>query len=68
MSNVNCCGINIAKSKFDCTIRPGDGKYKDKVFKNDVSGFISFISWITEQNPGPSFLYGSYGNLPGSIR
>ncbi|ECJ2224327.1 IS110 family transposase [Salmonella enterica] len=52
MSNVDCCGIDIAKSKFDCAIRPGDGKYKDKVFKNDISGFVSFISWITGQIPG----------------
>ncbi|ECI4645819.1 hypothetical protein DQY68_16360 [Salmonella enterica subsp. salamae] len=50
MSNEDCCGIDIAKSKFDCAIRLENGKYKDKVFKNDVSGFVSFISWITEQN------------------
>lgn len=50
MKNVVCCGIDIAKSKFDCAIRLENGKYKDKVFKNDVSGFVSFISWITGQN------------------
>ncbi|HFW3091407.1 TPA: IS110 family transposase [Salmonella enterica subsp. enterica serovar Reading] len=50
MKNVVCCGIDIAKSKFDCAIRLENGKYKDNVFKNDVSGFVSFISWITEQN------------------
>lgn len=50
MSNVDCCGIDIAKSKFDCAIRLENGKYKNKVFKNDVSGFVIFISWITEQN------------------
>lgn len=50
MSNEDCCGIDIAKSKFGCAIRIENGKYKDKVFKNDVSGFVSFISWITERN------------------
>ena len=53
MSNVDYCGIDIAKNKFDCAIKLENGKYKDKVFKNDVSGFVSFISWITEQNLSP---------------
>uniref|UniRef100_UPI00147645FE hypothetical protein n=1 Tax=Xenorhabdus budapestensis TaxID=290110 RepID=UPI00147645FE len=31
MEQVYYCGIDIAKSQFDCAIRLNNGKYKDKV-------------------------------------
>ncbi|CBJ88213.1 transposase [Xenorhabdus nematophila ATCC 19061] len=46
MEQVYYCGIDIAKSKFDCAIRLNNGKYKDKVFKNESEGFSTFINWL----------------------
>ncbi len=41
-------GIDIAKLKFDIALLQ-DGKYKSKVFKNNLQGFEELLKWLEEQ-------------------
>lgn len=42
-------GIDVAKAKFDCALRQPDGKYKHKVFSNNLGGFEELRQWLLER-------------------
>lgn len=39
-------GIDVAKAKLDCALRMPDGKYKHKVFDNNLNGFKKLCEWL----------------------
>lgn len=41
-------GIDVAKAKIDCALRQPDGKYKHKVFDNNLAGFQELHEWLTK--------------------
>lgn len=41
-------GIDVAKAKFDSVLRQPDGKYRHKVFDNNLKGFEKLREWIFE--------------------
>ena len=43
-------GIDVAKAKFDVALMLPTGKFKSKVFTNDVSGFGKLDAWLTKQS------------------
>jgi transposase len=57
-------GIDIAKAKFDCALLQ-NGKFKSKVFANNVEGFAAFVAWLDTHNaralPVCMEATGSYG-------
>ena len=42
-------GIDIAKAKFDVALLFPDGRFKNKVFANDASGFSQLSAWLVKQ-------------------
>jgi transposase len=42
-------GIDVAKAKLDCALRLDNGKYKDKVVKNEPEGFVKLGEWLRAQ-------------------
>jgi len=42
-------GIDIAKAKFDVTLRFPDGKRRRKAFQNTVAGFRELAAWLERQ-------------------
>jgi len=45
---LNSLGIDIAKNKFDISIKIKD-KYKHKIFDNTLSGFQNLTQWLAEK-------------------
>lgn len=39
-------GLDIAKQKVDVCLRLGNGKYRNKVVKNNASGFEELVQWL----------------------
>jgi len=45
-------GCDISKQKFDVALLLAQGKYRSKVFDNDVSGFKAFVAWLEDHASG----------------
>src|SRR3954452_8903253 len=39
-------GVDISKAKFDVALLLEGGKYRSKVFSNEVAGFKAFAEWM----------------------
>jgi transposase len=44
-------GIDISKAKLDAALLKADGKYRSKVFSNDMSGFSGLLLWMQTNVP-----------------
>lgn len=42
-------GIDVSKGKLDIALRLSNGKFRNKVVKNDLSGFKQLSAWISRQ-------------------
>lgn len=45
-------GVDISKKKLDVAVLLADGKYRSKVFVNDVDGFGKLLEWIDANTSG----------------
>lgn len=43
-------GIDVAKTKLDCSLRLPNGKYRNKVIENNPAGFKALIEWLAKQD------------------
>jgi transposase len=45
--DMNCkIGVDVSKKKLDAAMLLADGKYRSKVFTNDLDGFGKLVEWI----------------------
>ena len=44
-------GIDVSKAKLDAALLKTDGKYRSKVFSNDMAGFRGLLLWIEANVP-----------------
>jgi transposase len=51
MSNCNL-GVDVSKAKLDLALLTAEGKFRCKVFSNDLAGFKAMLGWIEAHTPG----------------
>jgi transposase len=39
-------GVDVSKAKFDAALLTSQGKYRSKVFTNNLEGFQAFLAWL----------------------
>jgi transposase len=44
-------GIDVSKAKFDVALLMVNGKFRSKVFANDLAGFKALLAWIDSHVP-----------------
>lgn len=50
-------GVDIAKAKFDCSLRRPDGKFRAKVCQNTAAGFQALLDWLKVLGIAPEDLH-----------
>ena len=45
-------GVDVSKAKLDVALLLPTGKYRSKVFANDLQGFNSLVQWLQANAPG----------------
>lgn len=50
-------GVDIAKAKFDCSLRRPDGKFRAKVCQNTPAGFQVLLDWLKVHGIAPEDLH-----------
>lgn len=44
-------GVDVSKAKLDVALLTANGKFRTKVFANDLAGFKSLLQWLTTHLP-----------------